>query len=64
MKPAVCFQTKHQQLVGALVSAYVLRRNSRFAVVIDPDVFAVGDIYELLREEMQKNHLRHDALEV
>jgi Glycosyl transferase family 8 len=111
MKPTVFIQTNHKQLVGALVSAYSLRRNSRSAdefevhimhhkdypflqaregqkflrdgascvwknddlqsftplrfmppelmgyqgraVVIDPDVFAVGDIYELLSLEMQ-----------
>jgi lipopolysaccharide biosynthesis glycosyltransferase len=111
MKPTVFIQTNHKQLVGALVSAYALRRNSRSAdefevrimhhkdypffraregqkflrdggscvwknddlqsftplrfmppelmgyqgcaVVIDPDVFAVGDIYELLSLDMQ-----------
>ena len=31
MKPTVFIQTSHKQLVGALVSAYSLRRNSRFA---------------------------------
>ncbi len=111
MKPTVFIQTNHKQLVGALVSAYALRRNSRSAdafevrilhhkdypffsaregqqflrdggrwpwknddlqsftplrfmppelmgyegraVVIDPDVFAVGDIHELLSLDMQ-----------
>jgi hypothetical protein len=111
MRPTVFIQTNHKQLVGALVSAYSLRRNSRSAdrfevrimhhkdypffwaregqkflrdggrwawknddlqsftplrfmppelmnyqgraVVIDPDVFAVGDIYELLSSDMQ-----------
>jgi hypothetical protein len=111
MKPTVFIQTNHKQLVGALVSAYSLRRNSRSAdafevrilhhkdypffaaregqpflrdggrwpwknddlqsftplrfmppelmgyegraVVIDPDVFAVGDIHELLSLDMQ-----------
>lgn len=110
MKPAVFIQTNHKQLVGALVSAYSLRRNSRSAdefevriihhkdypffraregqkflrdggsrvwknddlqsftllrfmppklmgyqgraVVIDPDVFAVGDVAELLSLDM------------
>jgi hypothetical protein len=110
-KPCVFIQTNHKQLVGALVSAYSLKRNSatpdafdvrlmhqedyeffrrregqtylregisrtwenddlqsftplRFmppalmnyqgrAVVIDPDVFAVGDIMELLNRDMQ-----------
>ncbi|MGE0683315.1 MAG: hypothetical protein AB7P69_20750 [Candidatus Binatia bacterium] len=110
MKPTVFVHTNHRQLVGALVSAYSLRRNSRHAdqfdvsilqhkdfpffqtregqrflrnggsrvwknddlqsftplrfmppemmgyqgraVVIDPDVFAVGDIYELLTLDM------------
>src|SRR5262245_14779804 len=111
MKPTVFIQTNHKQWVGALVSAYSLRRNSRSAdefevrimhhkdypffqaregqkflrdggrwvwknndlqsftplrfmppelmgyqgrtVVLDPDVFAVGDIYELLSLDMQ-----------
>ncbi|MBM4256137.1 MAG: hypothetical protein FJ147_09595 [Deltaproteobacteria bacterium] len=111
MKPTVFVHTNHKQLVGALVSAYSLRRNSRHpdafdirilehqaypffharegqaflhsgkrrlwrnddlqsftplrfmppelmgyqgrAVVIDPDVFAVGDIWELLSQDMQ-----------
>jgi hypothetical protein len=111
MRPTIFIQTNHKQLVGALVSAYSLRRNSRSAdgfevrivhhkdypffwaregqkflrdggswvwknddlqsftplrfmppelmgyqgraVVIDPDVFAVGDIYELLSLDMQ-----------
>lgn len=111
MKPTVFVHTNHKQLVGALVSAYSLQRNSRRAdqfdvrilhhkdfpffqaregqrflrnggsrvwknddlqsftplrfmppeamgyqgraVVIDPDVFAVGDIYELLAMDMQ-----------
>jgi hypothetical protein len=110
-KPTVFIQTNHRQLLGAIVSAYSLRRNSphagafdvrimhhqdypflqaregqkflrdggsrvwknddlqsftplRFippslmgyegrAVVIDPDVFAVGDISELLSRDMQ-----------
>lgn len=110
MKPTVFVHTNHKQLVGALVSAYSLQRNSRHAdrfdvrilhhkdfpffqaregqrflrnggsrvwknddlqsftplrfmppeamgyqgraVVIDPDVFAVGDIYELLDMDM------------
>jgi hypothetical protein len=111
VKPTVFIQTNHRQWIGALVSAYSLRRNSRSAdefeirimhhkdypffwaregqkflrdggrwawkndelqsftplrfmppelmsyqgraVVIDPDVFAVGDIYELLSLDMQ-----------
>jgi hypothetical protein len=111
VKPTVFIQTNHKQLVGALVSAYSLRRNSRHAdqfdvrilhhkdfpffqaregqkflrgrehrvwhnddlqsftplrfmppevmgyqgraVVIDPDIFAVGDIFELLSLDMQ-----------
>lgn len=111
MKPTVFIQTNNKQLVGALVSAYSLRRNSRSAdefevrilhhkdypffsayegqqflrdgsgwswknddlqsftplrfmppelmgyagraVVIDPDVFAVGDIHDLLSLDMQ-----------
>ena len=111
MMPAVFIQTNPRQYIGAVVSAYSLRRNSahpdkfavhilhtqdfsflqvresqaflrdggrrvwrnddlqsftplRFmvpqlmgyqgrAVVIDPDVFAVGDIYELLSRDMQ-----------
>lgn len=111
MKPTVFVHTNHKQWIGALVSAYSLRRNSRQAeqfdvhilyhrdfpffhnregqrflrggarrvwrnddlqsftplrfappeimdyqgraVVIDPDVFAVGDIYELLSLDMQ-----------
>lgn len=111
VKPTVFVHTNHKQLVGALVSAYSLRRNSRHAeqfdvrilhhrdfpffqaregqqflrggshriwrnddlqsftplrfappevmgyqgraVVIDPDVFAVGDIYELLSLNMR-----------
>src|SRR5262245_51696302 len=110
-KPTVFIQTNRKQLVGALVSAYSLKRNSatpdafdvrlmhqedyaffrskegkiylresvqriwrnddlqsftplRFmppelmgyqgrAVVIDPDIFAVGDIWELLSRDMQ-----------
>jgi hypothetical protein len=110
-KPGVFIQTNNKQLIGALVSAYALKRNSatpeafdvtlmhqedygffraregqvylrdgvsrpwhnadlqsftplRFmppelmgyqgrAVVIDPDVFAVGDIMELLGRDMQ-----------
>ena len=110
MSGCVFIQTNERQLVGALVSAYSLRRNSRHAdsfevriihhkdypffraregqlflrdglkrvwlnddlqsftplrfmppelmgykgraVVIDPDVFAVGDIYELLTRDM------------
>jgi hypothetical protein len=111
MKSIVFIHTNHKQLVGAIVSAYSLRRHSRHAdefevrilhhkdypflwahegrrflrdggnrvwknddlqsftplrfmppelmgyqgraVVIDPDVFAVGDIYELLSRDMQ-----------
>lgn len=111
MKLTVFIHTNHKQLVGALVSAYSLQRNSRHAdqfdvrilhhkdfpffqaregqqflrggeqrvwsnedlqsftplrfmppeamgyqgraVVIDPDVFAVGDMYELLSLDMQ-----------
>ncbi|MBI3248227.1 MAG: hypothetical protein HYZ50_17105 [Deltaproteobacteria bacterium] len=111
MKPTVFIHTNHKQLVGALVSAHSLRRNSRHAdqfevrilqhkdfpffqaregrpflrdggsrvwsnddlqsftplrfmppeamgyrgraVVIDPDVFAVGDIHPLLSMDMQ-----------
>lgn len=111
MKPTVFIQTNDRQMVGALVSAYSLHRNSRHAdrfevrimrqedhaffqaregqtflrgrehrvwrnddlqsftplrflppelmaydgraVVIDPDIFAVGDIYELLSRDMQ-----------
>lgn len=114
-KPTVFIQTNHRQLLGAIVSAYALRRNShhagefdvrmmhhqdypflqaregqkflrdggsrvwknddlqsftplRFmppglmgyegrAVVIDPDVFAVGDMYELLSRNMQDKAL-------
>ncbi|MGH7961503.1 MAG: hypothetical protein ACRERD_06705 [Candidatus Binatia bacterium] len=110
MQPTVFIHTNHRQLIGALVSAYSLRRNSKYAdafavrilyqeeypffqarkghkflhnggkrawrnddlqsftllrflppelmgyqgraVVIDPDVFAVGDIYELLSQNM------------
>lgn len=110
-KPCVFIQTNRKQLVGALVAAYALKRNSarpddfdvqimhqedydffrqhegkvylrdrlkrvwrnddlqsftplRFmppelmgyqgrAVVIDPDIFAVGDIWELLSRDMQ-----------
>jgi hypothetical protein len=116
MRPTVFIQTNHKQLVGALVSAYSLRRNSRSAdefevrilhhkdypffsayegqqflrdggqwpwknddlqsftplrfmppelmgyegraVVIDPDVFAVGDIHDLLSLDMQGKALR------
>src|SRR3954471_10462106 len=112
MQPCVFIHTNHKQHVGALVSAYSMRRNSksperfdvklielkdhmdvfakyegktysrdgdsrpwmnedlqsftplRFmppelmgyegrAVVVDPDVFAVGDIWELLSRDMQ-----------
>lgn len=111
VKPTVFVHTNHKQYLGALVSAYSLRRNSRHgeqfdirilhhqeydffqaregqpflrdggrrvwrnddlqsftplrfmppelmgyqgrAVVIDPDVFAVGDVYELLTLDMQ-----------
>jgi len=111
VKPTVFVHTNHKQLVGAIVSAHSLRRNSRHAdefavcilhhkdypflqaregqrffrdggsrvwwnddlqsftplrfmppalmgyqgraVVIDPDVFAVGDIHELLSRDMQ-----------
>jgi hypothetical protein len=111
VKPTVFVHTNHRQYLGALVSAYSLRRNSRHAekfdvrilqhheyrffqvreghpflrdggsrvwrnddlqsftplrfmppelmgyqgraVVIDPDVFAVGDVYELLALDMQ-----------
>jgi len=111
VKPTVFVHTNHKQLIGALVSAYSLQRNSRHtdhfdirilhqkdfpffqaregqlflrggehrvwrnddlqsftplrfmppeimgyqgrAVVIDPDVFAVGDIYELLSLDMR-----------
>jgi hypothetical protein len=110
-KPCVFIQTNKKQLVGALVSAYSLKRNSahadafdvqimhqedyaffagkdgkvylrdgqkriwrnddlqsftplRFmppelmgyqgrAVVIDPDIFAIGDIWELISRDMQ-----------
>jgi len=110
-KPCVFIQTNHKQLVGALVAAYALKRNSacsdafdvrimkaedykyfteregqiylrdglkrawknndlqsftplRFmppelmgyrgrAIVIDPDVFAVGDIWELFQRDME-----------
>ena len=31
VKPTIFIQTNHKQLVGALVSAYSLRRNSQFA---------------------------------
>jgi hypothetical protein len=116
VKPTVFVQTNQKQLVGALVSAYSLRRNSRHAdqfdvrilhhkdfpffraregqqflrggehrvwnnedlqsftplrfmppevmdyqgraVVIDPDVFAVGDIFELLSLDMQGKAIR------
>jgi lipopolysaccharide biosynthesis glycosyltransferase len=111
MQPTVFIHTNHRQFIGALVSAYSLRRNSahahkfevriiehkdypflqahegqpfrrnggnrvwrnedlqsftplRFmppalmgyqgrALIIDPDVFAVGDVYELLSRDMQ-----------
>lgn len=111
MKPTVFIHTNHRQLIGALVSAYSMARNSahggqfdvrlielkdhrffqhyegkeylrdgirrlwrnddlqsftplRFmppalmgyqgrAIVVDPDVFAVGDVYELLSRDMQ-----------
>ena len=111
MEPCVFIQTNPQQMVGALVSAYSMRRNSahadkfsvrimntvdhpflqardgqaylrkglrriwrtrdlqsftplRFlppelmgyqgrALVVDPDVFAVGDVYELLNRDLQ-----------
>ncbi len=111
VKPCVFIHTNQQQLVGALVSAYSLRRNSRQAgafdvrilqkedfaffdayegreylrdgawrtwrnrdlqsftplrflppermgrqgraLVIDPDIFAVGDVHELLTRDMQ-----------
>jgi hypothetical protein len=112
MKPCVFIHTNHKQHIGALVSAYSMRRNSgsserfdvklielkdhmdvlgkyesrtysrdgdsrpwlnedlqsftplRFmppelmgyegrAVVVDPDVFAVGDVWELLSRDMQ-----------
>jgi hypothetical protein len=111
MQPTVFVHTNHRQYLGALVSAYSLRRNSRHAdafdvriiqhrdhpflaaregewflrdgtrrrwrnddlqsftplrfmppelmgyegraVVIDPDIFAVGDIHELLTREME-----------
>jgi len=111
MKKRVFIHTNHRQLVGALLSAYSLRRNSKHAdefdvelielkdypsfaehegklylrqgvkrrwsnddlqsftplrfmppelmgysgraIVIDPDVFAVGDVYELLNRDMQ-----------
>ena len=46
MKPTVFIQTNHKQLVGALVSAYSLRRNSRFA---DADV-RVGMWFRSRRE--------------
>ena len=110
-KPRVFVHTNHRQYVGALVSAYSMRRNSRHAdrfevailhtrdfpflrerdgqtylregrrvpwryedlqsftplrfhppaacgytgraVVVDPDVFAVGDVWELLSRDMQ-----------
>jgi hypothetical protein len=116
VKPTVFVHTNHKQYLGALVSAYSLRRNSRHgekfdirilhhqeypffqkregqlflrdggsrvwrnddlqsftplrfmvpelmsyqgrAVVIDPDVFAVGDVYELLTLDMQEKALR------
>jgi len=111
VKPCVFIHTNHRQMVGALVSEYSLKRNSRNAdkfdvqiihtddhpflkakhgqsflrdgvqrvwdsedlqsftplrfmppelmgyegraVVVDPDVFAVGDIHELLTRDMQ-----------
>jgi hypothetical protein len=112
MKPCVFIHTNHKQQIGALVSAYSMRRNSRTpdafdvklielkdhmdifgqyegrdyardgdsrvwlnedlqsftplrfmppelmgyegkAVVVDPDVFAVGDVWELLSRDMQ-----------
>ena len=116
MKPVVFVHTNDKQLLGALVSAYSLRRNSRAperfdvrilntrdhpfmfgrdgqpylrngrtriwrdddlqsftplrfhapaaagyagrALVIDPDVFAVGDVWELLSRDMQGRALR------
>jgi hypothetical protein len=115
VKPTVFIHTNHKQYLGALVSAYSLRRNSRHgekfdirilhhqeypffqkregqlflrdgdrrawrnddlqsftplrfmppelmryqgrAVVIDPDVFAVGDVYELLALDMHDKAL-------
>jgi hypothetical protein len=111
LKPTVFIHTNHKQMVGALVSAYSMQRNSRHAdqfdvriidtkdfpflaaregqlylrdgmkrewlmedlqsftpirftppelmgyqgraVVVDPDVFAVGDVHELLSRDMQ-----------
>lgn len=110
-KPCIFVHTNHRQYVGALVSEYSMRRNSRYpdafdvqildardhaflreregqtflrngrrvtwrfedlqsftplrfmppermgyqgrALVVDPDVFAVGDVYELLTRDMQ-----------
>jgi len=111
MKPCVFIQTNHKQMLGALISEYSIRRNSKHndafdirimdcadfpflkaregqaflrdgisrewriddlqsftplrflppelmryegrAIVIDPDVFAVSDIFELLSRDMQ-----------
>lgn len=111
MKPTVFIHTNHKQIIGALVSAHSMRRNSRNAdkfdvriidtkdfpwlrakegqlylrdglkrewlnedlqsftplrftppelmgyqgraVVVDPDVFAVGDVWELLSRDME-----------
>ncbi len=64
MQPCVFIHTNHRQYVGALVSAYSMRRASphaeRFEVKTETGIVS----QELLREEMRRNHVRHDAFEL
>jgi len=54
MKPTVFIQTNHKQLVGALVSAYSLRRNSRSADEFEVYIMHHKDYPFLQAREGQK----------
>ena len=56
MKPAVFIQTNHRQWIGALVSAYSLRRNSRSADEFEVRIMHHKD-YPLLRRANDRNFL-------
>ncbi len=72
MKKYVLMHTNERQWLGAQLSACSMRRNSAHADEFDVEFIHVRDYLFLqgregqpfLREEMKRNHVRHDALEV
>ena len=60
MKPTVFIHTNHKQIVGAMVSAHSMRRNSRHADSFDVRIIHTKD-YPLLREMEGRSYLMDGA---